>query len=130
MLNKVINKVREINPIQNQINEWNSKNKEETNNMNNQNNMNNVNNMNNMNNLEPSVKNNSSLFFAPGGNKIVTKKTIREIIDDICANKVIFDKHCFDNKLPKETMEQYMYTYLYHKYGLKVNYHHKNNINT
>jgi len=28
------------------------------------------------------------------------------------AQKVKFDKKCMDNHVPKETMEQYMYTYL------------------
>ena len=33
--------------------------------------------------------------------------------------KVKFDKKCEDYHVPKETMEQYMYTYLNQKYGLK-----------
>lgn len=33
--------------------------------------------------------------------------------------KVKFDKKCEDSHVPKETMEQYMYTYLNQKYGLK-----------
>ena len=35
------------------------------------------------------------------------------------VQKVKFDKKCEENKLPRETMEQYMYTYLNQKYGLK-----------
>lgn len=35
------------------------------------------------------------------------------------AQKIKFDKKCDDSKAPKETMEQYMYTYLNQKYGLK-----------
>lgn len=35
------------------------------------------------------------------------------------AQKVKFDKKCEDSRVPKETMEQYMYTYLNQKYGLK-----------
>ena len=30
-----------------------------------------------------------------------------------------FDKKCDDSRVAKETMEQYMYTYLNQKYGLK-----------
>ena len=30
-----------------------------------------------------------------------------------------FDRKCLDAKVPKETLEQYMYTYLNQKYGLK-----------
>ena len=35
------------------------------------------------------------------------------------AQKIKFDKKCEENKLPRETMEQYMYTYLNQRYGLK-----------
>ena len=35
------------------------------------------------------------------------------------VQKVKFDKKCEEHKLPRETMEQYMYTYLNQKYGLK-----------
>lgn len=35
------------------------------------------------------------------------------------AQKIKFDKKCADNHVPKETMEQYMYTYLNQRYGLK-----------
>lgn len=35
------------------------------------------------------------------------------------AQKVRFDKKCEESRAPKETMEQYMYTYLNQKYGLK-----------
>lgn len=35
------------------------------------------------------------------------------------AQKIKFDKKCEDSRAPKETMEQYMYTYLNQKYGLK-----------
>jgi len=63
---------------------------------------------------------NSNYVLAPGSTKVITKKIIREMIDDICESKLIFDKRCVENKIPKETMEQYMYTYLNQKYGLKV----------
>lgn len=35
------------------------------------------------------------------------------------TQKVKFDKKCEENKMPRETMEQYMYTYLNQRYGLK-----------
>lgn len=35
------------------------------------------------------------------------------------AQKIKFDKKCEDSHAPKETMEQFMYTYLNQKYGLK-----------
>lgn len=41
------------------------------------------------------------------------------MIADMYNQKVKFDKKCEDNRLPRETMEQFMYTYLNQKYGLK-----------
>ena len=35
------------------------------------------------------------------------------------SSKIKFDKKCEDAKQPRETMEQFMYTYLNQKYGLK-----------
>ena len=49
----------------------------------------------------------------------ITLKTMKEIINEIYNSKVIYDKKCKDNKLPIETMEQHMYTFLNKKYGLK-----------
>ena len=43
----------------------------------------------------------------------------KDIINEIYASKVQYDKKCLENKLPRETMEQHMYTYLNNKYGLK-----------
>ena len=44
---------------------------------------------------------------------------MKEIINDIYNSKAEFDKKSDENKLPRETMEQHMYTYLNQKYGLK-----------
>lgn len=51
--------------------------------------------------------------------KLLSLKQIREIIDEIYASKSKFDQKCVDNQLPRETMEQHLYTYLNQKYGLK-----------
>ena len=51
--------------------------------------------------------------------KILTIKMTKEIINEIYNSKAAYDKKCYDNKLPRETMEQHMYTYLNQKYGLK-----------
>lgn len=42
------------------------------------------------------------------------------MIEAIYASKIKFDAKCAEAKLPKETMEQHMYTYLNQKYGLKA----------
>lgn len=46
-------------------------------------------------------------------------KQLKEIINDIYSQKIKFDKKCETLKQSRETMEQYMYTYLNQKYGLK-----------
>jgi hypothetical protein len=61
----------------------------------------------------------NNTIIGPNGSRILTVKMMKEIIDEIYDSKVIFDKRCFENRMPRETMEQHMYTYLNHKYGLK-----------
>jgi hypothetical protein len=46
-------------------------------------------------------------------------KQLKDIVSDIYTQKVKYDQKCEENKLPRETMEQYMYTYLNQRYGLK-----------
>ena len=46
-------------------------------------------------------------------------RQLKDIITDIYAQKVKYDQKCEENKLARETMEQYMYTYLNQRYGLK-----------
>ena len=53
------------------------------------------------------------------GNRVFTLKMMKEVISNIYASKATFDKKCVINKQPKQTMEEYMYTYLNYKYGLK-----------
>ncbi|MFM7859559.1 MAG: hypothetical protein ACKO96_48445, partial [Flammeovirgaceae bacterium] len=58
-------------------------------------------------------------MIGPVGSKVLTKKQMKEVIDEIYASKTSFDKKCQEAKMPRETMEQHMYTFLNHKYGLK-----------
>ena len=51
--------------------------------------------------------------------KILSIKNTKDIIQEIYNNKSIYDQKCYENKIPRETLEQYMYTYLNQKYGLK-----------
>ena len=53
------------------------------------------------------------------GNRVFTLKMMKEIISNIYISKAAFDKKCVINKQPKQTMEEYMYTHLNQKYGLK-----------
>ncbi|CDW87543.1 UNKNOWN [Stylonychia lemnae] len=51
--------------------------------------------------------------------KILPLKQLKDIINDIYQQKIKYDVKCRESRLPIETMEQYMYTYLNQKYGLK-----------
>ncbi|CAG9317864.1 unnamed protein product [Blepharisma stoltei] len=51
--------------------------------------------------------------------KVLSLRQLKEIIDEIYTNKAKFDQKCVDMKLPRETMEKYLMTFLNHKYGLK-----------
>ena len=44
---------------------------------------------------------------------------MKDTIEEIYASKVKFDKKNMKNKLPKETMNQYLFTFLNQRYGLK-----------
>ena len=70
-------------------------------------------------NVNNSLNNNSLLQTSPVCNRVFTIKMMKEIINDIYNSKAEFDKKSDENKLPRETMEQHMYTYLNQKYGLK-----------
>ena len=59
----------------------------------------------------------TNLFLA--GNRIFTVKMMKDIINNIYNSKNNFNIKCNENKQPKETMEEYMYTYFNYKYGLK-----------
>lgn len=41
------------------------------------------------------------------------------MLQDMYEQKIKFDERCAATKQPKQTMEQYMYTYLNQRYGLK-----------
>ena len=69
--------------------------------------------------LNNSFNNNSLLQASPVCNRVFTIKMMKEIINDIYQSKAEFDKKSDENKLPRETLEQHMYTYLNQKYGLK-----------
>ena len=66
------------------------------------------------------INNNVSLTnLSIAGNRVFTLKMMKEVISNIYSSKTAFDKKCLQNKQPKQTMEEFMYTYLNQKYGLK-----------
>ena len=51
--------------------------------------------------------------------RVLSLKQLKDMIADMYQSKVKFDKKCEESKVARETMEQFMYTYLNQKYGLK-----------
>ena len=68
-----------------------------------------------LNNITNKLNNN----YGPNLTKVLTIKMTKDIMNEIYNSKASYDKKCFNCKLPKETLEQHMYTYLNQKYGLK-----------
>merc|ERR1712086_1225520 len=54
----------------------------------------------------------------PGGREL-SQRQLNDFITELYHSKEKFDAKCRDAKLPRETMEQHLYTYLNQKYGLK-----------
>ena len=57
--------------------------------------------------------------YASNGRNL-TLKQLKDTIEEIYESKLKYDQKNFDGKLPRETMHQYLFTYLNQKYGLKV----------
>ena len=51
--------------------------------------------------------------------QLITLKTLKDFINELYLSKSQYDVKCTQYKLPKETLEEYMYTFLNKKYGLK-----------
>ena len=51
--------------------------------------------------------------------QIISLKTLKDLINELYSSKVNYDIKCEQFKLPKETLEEHMYTFLSKKYGLK-----------
>ena len=51
--------------------------------------------------------------------QVISLKTLKDLINEIYISKEIYDIKCENYKLPKETLEEHMYTFLNKKYGLK-----------
>ncbi len=65
------------------------------------------------------TSNSTSMFSVGSQQKIIPLKQLKDVICDIYAQKIKYDIKCRESNLPIETMEQFMYTYLNQKYGLK-----------
>ena len=66
------------------------------------------------------IQNNITLAkLSLAGNRLFTIKMLKEVISSMYSSKITFDKKCLQNKQAKQTMEEFMYTFLNQKYGLK-----------
>ncbi len=50
--------------------------------------------------------------------KSFTLKQLKDFIEELYTAKSTFDKKCKDHNLPKETLEQFLYSHLKQRYGL------------
>ena len=51
--------------------------------------------------------------------QLISLKTLKDLINEIYISKENYDIKCEQYKIPKETLEEHMYTFLNKKYGLK-----------
>ena len=51
--------------------------------------------------------------------RTLSLRQLKEAIGEIYDSKAKFDEKCSESKMPRETMEQHMYTFLNQKYGLR-----------
>lgn len=51
--------------------------------------------------------------------KNLTLRQLNDMIFEIYQQKLKYDAKCYQNKMGLETMEEYMYTYLNQRYGLR-----------
>ena len=71
------------------------------------------------------IENNNSINYLNTSSKIAKKqqlislKTLKDFINELYISKSNYDIKCIELKLPKETLEEHMYTFLNKKYGLK-----------
>ena len=61
----------------------------------------------------------TSVPLGPTQQRTLSLKQLKELIQDMYTQKMKFDLKCEEGRQAKETMEQYMYTYLNQRYGLK-----------
>ena len=59
------------------------------------------------------------LPLAAVAERVLTLKQMREMVEELYASKAKHDAKCADAGLPRETLEQHVYTALNTKYGLR-----------
>ena len=120
-LNKTNSYSNKKNIKNNQFNTFNPNIPESQNQLNSINNNNFSTDINNMNNNFGNNINGSSSINNITKKKLnpLSENLTKEIINDLYNSKEEYDRICYKNKLPNETLLNYMYIYLQNKYGLK-----------
>jgi hypothetical protein len=65
------------------------------------------------------LKGNTTGKLGPTYIRQLSLRQLKDIIGEIYVQKVKYDEKCLDSRVPRETMEQFMFTFLNQKYGLK-----------
>ncbi|CDW83017.1 UNKNOWN [Stylonychia lemnae] len=65
------------------------------------------------------TKLNESIVSKQNEPKALGIRQTKEIITEVFNTKIVYDQKCRELQMPIETMEQYLYTFLSKKYGLK-----------
>ena len=60
-----------------------------------------------------------STNYRQDSNRVLSLNQLKELINDIFEQKSRFDIKCYEARLPRQTIEQYTYTYFNQKYGLR-----------
>lgn len=68
--------------------------------------------------LLPWLKPKERPVMQPLKRKNLNLKQTRELIEDILKQKKSFDAKCRQTKAPRESMEQFTYSYFKHRFGL------------
>ena len=68
----------------------------------------------------PKTTSNGKEFIISSAGKLVTLKQLKDVIEEIQESKIKFDQKVMETKLPRQTMYEYLFTFLNQKYGLKV----------
>ena len=72
-----------------------------------------------LNNLNTNDDINTMSNINPNRHQLISLKTLKDFIKELYISKANYDMKCLELKLPRETLEEHMYTFLNKKYGLK-----------
>ena len=54
-----------------------------------------------------------------GQSRVLTLQALRDFIDELFASKQKADTKCAQSRMPRETLEHFLFTFLNHRFGLR-----------